>query len=91
MLLPLKLLRHPRQRRQPGWLLTPPFATMIAAAIKKLGDRKGSPCQAILKAGIADNKVDAANLIPEVTASYGHLLLAPAVVTHWHVAGKLPT
>jgi len=37
----------------------PSYATMIAAAIAKLGDKKGSSRQAILKIVIADNKVDA--------------------------------
>merc|ERR1712059_170046 len=38
----------------------PPYASMITAAIKKLGDKKGSSRQAILKYIIANNKVDAA-------------------------------
>ena len=37
----------------------PPYATMIAAAIKGLGDKKGSSRQAILKFVVANNKVDA--------------------------------
>merc|ERR1712055_1223161 len=38
----------------------PPYAAMITAAIKGLGDKKGSSRQAILKYVIANNKVDAA-------------------------------
>merc|ERR1712129_646403 len=38
----------------------PPYATMIAAAIKGLADKKGSSRQAILKYVVANNKVDAA-------------------------------
>merc|ERR1712058_52065 len=38
----------------------PPYASMITAAIKKLADKKGSSRQAILKAVIANNKVDPA-------------------------------
>ena len=37
----------------------PPYASMIAAAIKGLGDKKGSSRQAILKYVVANNKVDA--------------------------------
>ena len=37
----------------------PPYAAMIAAAIKGLGDKKGSSRQAILKYVVANNKVDA--------------------------------
>merc|ERR1711970_1431218 len=38
----------------------PPYASMITAAIKALGDKKGSSRQAILKYVVANNKVDAA-------------------------------
>merc|ERR1719295_2062202 len=38
----------------------PPYASMITAAIKALGDKKGSSRQAILKYIVANNKVDAA-------------------------------
>merc|ERR1711971_1385052 len=38
----------------------PPYASMIAAAIKGLKDKKGSSRQAILKYIVANNKVDAA-------------------------------
>merc|ERR1712244_181079 len=37
----------------------PPYAAMIAAAIKGLGDKKGSSRQAILKYIVANYKVDA--------------------------------
>merc|ERR1712018_687263 len=36
----------------------PPYANMITAAIKALGDKKGSSRQAILKYVVANNKVD---------------------------------
>jgi hypothetical protein len=58
----------------------PPYATMIAAAIKGLGDKKGSSRQAILKAVVANNKVDAAKAALRVRLALKKLIVAKKVV-----------
>merc|ERR1711915_115753 len=47
----------------------PPYATMIAAAIKGLGDKKGSSRQAILKYIVANYKVIAAKKVVAAAAA----------------------
>merc|ERR1711892_233393 len=54
----------------------PPYATMIAAAIKGLGDKKGSSRQAILKYVVANNKVDAAKAAVLVRRALAKLIAA---------------
>ena len=53
----------------------PPYATMIVAAIKTLGDKKGSSRAAIKKAVIVNNKVDAAKAGALVTLPSRRCLL----------------
>merc|ERR1712055_807325 len=59
----------------------PPYASMITAAIKGLGDKKGSSRQAILKYVVANNKVDAAKAAGRVRLALKKLLAAKKVVT----------
>ena len=54
----------------------PPYATMIAAAIKGLGDKKGSSRQAILKHVVANNKVDAAKAAVRVRLALANMKAA---------------
>merc|ERR1712038_409054 len=58
----------------------PPYATMIAAAIKGLGDKKGSSRQAILKYVVANNKVDAAKAAVRVRLALAKMVAAKKVV-----------
>merc|ERR1712212_297062 len=58
----------------------PPYATMIAAAIKGLGDKKGSSRQAILKYVVTNNKVDAAKASVRVRLALKKLIAAKKVV-----------
>ena len=58
----------------------PPYASMIAAAIKGLGDKKGSSRQAILKYVVANNKVDAAKAAVRVRLALKKLIIAKKVV-----------
>ena len=58
----------------------PPYATMIAAAIKGLGDKKGSSRQAILKYVVANNKVDAAKAAVRVRLALKKMITAKKVV-----------
>merc|ERR1712147_617183 len=58
----------------------PPYATMIAAAIKGLGDKKGSSRQAILKYVVANNKVDAAKAAVRVRLALKKMIAAKKVV-----------
>ena len=58
----------------------PPYATMIVAAIKTLGDKKGSSRAAIKKAVIANNKVDATKAGASVTRALKKMLVAKKVV-----------
>merc|ERR1712130_797626 len=58
----------------------PPYATMIIAAIKGLGDKKGSSRQAILKYVVANNKVDAAKAAVRVRLALKKMIAAKKVV-----------
>merc|ERR1712168_1654134 len=58
----------------------PPYASMVTAAIKKLGDKKGSSRQAILKYIVANNKVDAAKAGGRVRLALKKLLASKKVV-----------
>ena len=59
----------------------PPYAAMITAAIKTLADKKGSSRQAIKKAVIAGNKVDAAKAGVRVNLALKKLIAAKKVVS----------
>merc|ERR1712189_114321 len=58
----------------------PPYASMITAAIKALGDKKGSSRQAILKYIVANNKVDAAKAAVTVRLALKKMIAAKKVV-----------
>merc|ERR1712244_176389 len=58
----------------------PPYAAMIAAAIKGLGDKKGSSRQAILKYIVANYKVDAGKAAVRVRLALKKMITAKKVV-----------
>merc|ERR1712146_229928 len=58
----------------------PPYASMIKAAIKALGDKKGSSRQAILKYICANYKVDAAKAAGRVRLALKKLVASKAIV-----------
>ena len=58
----------------------PPYAAMIKAAIKALGDKKGSSRQAILKYICANYKVDAAKAAGRVRLALKKLVTSKAIV-----------
>merc|ERR1712024_2891 len=58
----------------------PPYASMIKAAIKALGDKKGSSRQAILKYVCANYKVDAAKAAGRVRLALKKLGASKAIV-----------
>merc|ERR1711863_217720 len=58
----------------------PPYAAMIKAAIKALGDKKGSSRQAILKYVCANYKVDAAKAAGRVRIALKKLVTSKAIV-----------
>merc|ERR1712203_390542 len=58
----------------------PPYAAMIKAAIKALGDKKGSSRQAILKYICANYKVDAAKAGGRVRIALKKLVTSKAIV-----------
>merc|ERR1712055_1205750 len=58
----------------------PPYASMIVSAIKKLGDKKGSSRQAILKAVVANNKVDAAKAGVRVKLALRKMIASKKIV-----------
>merc|ERR1739844_207722 len=58
----------------------PPYASMITAAIRALGDKKGSSRQAILKYVVANNKVDAAKAAVRVRLALKKMIAAKKVV-----------
>merc|ERR1712001_208133 len=58
----------------------PPYASMIKAAIKALGDKKGSSRQAILKYVCANYKVDAAKAAGRVRIALKKLVTSKAIV-----------
>merc|ERR1711941_9296 len=57
----------------------PPYASMIKAAIKALGDKKGSSRQAILKYICANYKVDAAKAGSRVRIALKKLVTSKAI------------
>merc|ERR1711896_10336 len=65
----------------------PPYAAMIKAAIKALGDKKGSSRQAILKYVCANYKVDAAKAGGRVRLALKKLVTSKAIVAS-AAAGK---
>ena len=65
----------------------PPYAAMIAAAIKGLGDKKGSSRQAILKYVVANNKVDAEKAAVRVRNALKKMIESKKVLAA-AVAGK---
>merc|ERR1712026_549923 len=58
----------------------PPYASMIKAAIKALGDKKGSSRQTILKYICANYKVDAAKAAGRVRIALKKLVTSKAIV-----------
>merc|ERR1712214_159459 len=58
----------------------PPYAAMIKAAIKALGDKKGSSRQAILKYICANNKVDATKAVSRTRIALKKLVDSKALV-----------
>merc|ERR1711881_604272 len=58
----------------------PPYASMITAAVKALGDKKGSSRQAILKYVVANNKVDAAKAAVRVRLALKKLVASKGLV-----------
>ena len=58
----------------------PPYAVMIAAAIKALKERNGSSRQAILKYVVANNKVDAAKAAVRVRLALKKMIESKKVV-----------
>merc|ERR1712071_667628 len=58
----------------------PPYAAMIVAAIKTLGEKKGSSRAAIKKAVIAGNKVDAVKAVVRINLALKKLVAAKKVV-----------
>merc|ERR1711936_1331544 len=56
----------------------PPYASMITAATKALGDKKGSSRQAILKYVVANNKVDAGKAAVRVRLALKKKIVAAA-------------
>merc|ERR1712054_554463 len=64
----------------------PPYAAMIAAAIKGLGDKKGSSRQAILKYIVANYKVDAGKAAVRVRLALKKMIAAKKVAAA--AAGK---
>merc|ERR1711892_642353 len=68
----------------------PPYATMIAAAIKGLGDKKGSSRQAIIKYVVANNKVDAAKAAVRVRLAVKKIIAAAAAGKKGAGSFKLP-
>merc|ERR1711973_970851 len=68
----------------------PPYASMITAAIKALGDKKGSSRQAILKYVVANNKVDAAKAAVRVRLALKKMVSAAAAGKKGAGSFKLP-
>ena len=65
----------------------PPYASMIIDAIKKLGDKKGSSRQAIVKYIVENNKVDATKAAVRINLALKKLIASKNVVAA-AVAGK---
>merc|ERR1711872_999292 len=77
---PAAKAKAPKAKKAAKLAAHPPYAAMIKAAIKKLGDKKGSSRQAILKAVIANNKVDAAKAGVRVKLALRKMIASKAVV-----------
>ena len=58
----------------------PPYAAMVADAIKGLGNKKGSSRQAILKYVVANNKVDAARAALLVRLTLARMVASKKVI-----------
>jgi histone H1/5 len=58
----------------------PPYAAMVADAIKGLGNKKGSSRQAILKYIVANNKVDAARAALLVRMTLARMVASKKVI-----------
>lgn len=65
----------------------PPYASMITDAIKKLGDKKGSSRQAIVKYIVENNKVDATKAAVRINLALKKLITSKKLVAA-AVAGK---
>merc|ERR1739846_312121 len=70
----------PKVKKAKAPAARPPYASMITAAIKALGDKKGSSRQAILKYVVASNKVDAAKAAIRVRIALKKMIAAKKVV-----------
>merc|ERR1712105_155330 len=68
----------------------PPYASMITAAIKALGDKKGSSRQAILKYVVANNKVDAAKAAVRVRLALKKMLAGKKGAGSFKLPAKEP-
>ena len=80
---PAKVVKAPKAKKASKPKVAaahPPYAAMVTAAIKKLADKKGSSRQAILKAVVADNKVDAAKAGVRVKLALRKMIAAKTVV-----------
>merc|ERR1711956_159776 len=75
-----KVAKAPRVKKAAKPAAHPPYANMIVAAIKALGDKKGSSRQAILKYVVANNKVDAAKAAVRVRLALKKMITAKKVV-----------
>merc|ERR1712003_430408 len=73
-----KVKKAPAKPKAPA--AHPPYAAMIKAAIKALGDKKGSSRQAILKYVCANYKVDAAKAAGRVRLALKKLVASKAIV-----------
>merc|ERR1712080_103623 len=77
--MPAAAAAKPKAKKAAKPAAHPPYAAMIKAAVKKLAD-KGSSRQAILKAVIANNKVDAAKAGVRVKLALRKMIASKAVV-----------
>merc|ERR1712054_208705 len=68
----------------------PPYAAMIAAAIKGLGDKKGSSRQAILKYIVANYKVDADKAAVRVRLALKKMIAAKKGAGSFKLPAKEP-
>merc|ERR1712170_231571 len=78
-----KVKKAPAKPKAPA--AHPPYATMVKAAVKALGDKKGSSRQAILKYICANNKVDATKAPTRVRLALKKLVESKALAA---AAGK---
>ena len=73
-----KVKKAPAKPKAPA--AHPPYAAMVKAAVKALGDKKGSSRQAILKYICANNKVDATKAPTRVRLALKKLVESKALV-----------